>query len=71
MAASNFSMRFLSWFESNPEKEVQSLIVIVMPSLCKEMADSEQRRKEGLTLLLCLSLEFREVFLLFLLFFAK
>lgn len=66
-------MQFLSWFESNPEKEVQSLIVLVMPSLCKEMASSEQRRKEGLTLLylLCLFLEFREVFLLLLLFFAK
>lgn len=61
MAASNFNMQFLSWFESNPEKEAQSLIVLVMPSLCKEMANSEQRRKEGLTLLylLCLFLEFR------------
>lgn len=47
MAASSCSLQFLPWFQSNPEKEVQVLPVLALPSVCKGMAGSEQRGREG------------------------
>lgn len=47
VAASSCSLQFLPWFEGNPEKEVQVLPLLGPPSVCKGMAGSEQRGREG------------------------
>lgn len=48
MAANNYSLQFLPWFEGNLEKEVQVLPVLALPSVCEGMAGSEpEREREG------------------------